>query len=234
MNEFVAAANDSRARFLAGQRTPEEERHCRNVGRVAVDFAGLEEDLGQFLVALETGSRGDADDYMKHVRDSGSIRKLFKRIAALDDKHPLDAVQLKSDYFRFKAERDRYAHASVGSTLIHESGRRMIELKTSQHKHPKGADHPLGVFSDLPTDAAADELCREMRQTRQNLEDATNSINMKTLGERLWSRIADQQREVSLGVAQLVNNSIRSAAQNALGNLGNAEDRKDDRPEAPA
>lgn len=209
MSDMADAIAESRARFLAGDLTPELERHCRNVGRVAVEFACLEEDIGQLLVALETGRGSSDQEYMEVVRVSSEIPRRLRRIGKHSaDPTPLDFDALADTYMRFKTERDRYAHSSVGSTLTKDGESRVLTLRSMQQKHARGDTHPKGPVSALPTDEETDRLCREMREQRQRLQDARLTQSMKRLVEQWSSPLR--------AIANRAGDNVRSAIKESL------------------
>lgn len=167
----TSAAKAARERFLSGELSPELEGHCLNVGRVAVEFACLEEDIGRLMVALEGGSPSSTA-YMKRVRFSNEIpkdlRKLAKNVDAGRGRVLRDAA---SDYERFKVERDRYAHSSVGTDVTEDPETGMLQFDLMKQKHARGDEHVKGPVSDLPTVEETDDLVREMRATRSRLQD---------------------------------------------------------------
>jgi hypothetical protein len=151
----------STERFLAGHMSDELERHCRNVGRIAVEFACLEEHIGKVRAALDPGARA-SQDYMKHVDSVGAISRAFKELKRSTVLN-IDAADIEASYWRFKKERDRFAHAAVGS-MMEQRADGVQELKMNRLKHAKSA-----AITDLPSDDEADKLVREIRAEQLKL-----------------------------------------------------------------
>jgi hypothetical protein len=184
----TAAVESSVERFLDGHLSPEEERHARNIGRMCLEFACLEEEIGELAVSRGGGSR-DPEAYMERVKTGKGVFSAIAEVATGD------LSDLKQRYSAFKAERDRYAHASLGAVLQEEQtedGRRILHLKTDLQKHPKGDSHPSGRMSSLPTDEDTDALIRDMRSLRMKLMNA----QMRAAVERATKNMATQMHEV--------------------------------------
>lgn len=178
------AVEGSVQRFLDGHLSPEEERHARNIGRVCLEFACLEEDIGELAVSRGGGSR-DPEAYMERVKHGKGV------LAAIAEVATGDLADLRQRYETFKSERDRYAHASLGAVLLEErteDGRRILHLKTEMQKHPSGDRHARGRVSSLPTDEDTDQLVRDMRALRMKLMNA----QMKATVTRATAHLAGQ------------------------------------------
>lgn len=216
MSDLSGAASESRQRFLDGHMTPALERHCLNVGRVAVEFACLEEDVGHLVVDLETPGGGSDTAYMAVVRFSNDIPKRLRSLARkVDGSCPLDLGSIAADYERFKAERDRYAHSSVGGTLSSDAESGRLTLRTMQQKHARGDEHPKGQVSELPSDDEIDQLCRDMRAVRQSLQDARASRAL----DRFFENLNRPAQEVAQQAARRVTESIGEALRPTIARL---------------
>lgn len=193
---LAGAVESSVQRFLDGHLSPEEERHARNVGRVCLEFACLEEEIGGLAVSRGGGIR-DPETYMERVKTGKGVVSAIAEIATGD------LSDLGQRYNAFKAERDRYAHASVGSVLQEErtdDGRRILHLRTDLQKHPKGDGHPRGRVSSLPSDEEAVALIRDMRSLRLKLMNALMIASV----DRATKNIAIHMQEmVSRGLQPL-------------------------------
>ncbi|GAA0988825.1 hypothetical protein [Nocardioides aquaticus] len=187
-DSLTTAVESSVERFLDGHLSPEEERHARNIGRMCLEFACLEEEIGELVVSRGGGSP-DREAYMERVKTGKGVLSAIAEVATGD------LSDLKERYNAFKAERDRYAHASLGAVLQEEQtedGRRILHLKTDLQKHPRGDRHPSGRVSSLPTDEDTDALIRDMRSLRMRLMNE----RMRATVERATKNIATQMHEM--------------------------------------
>ncbi|TQL50571.1 hypothetical protein FB467_1683 [Ornithinicoccus hortensis] len=99
---------------------------------------------------------------MKHVASVGALKQAFKELkrSSIVD---IDTADIEESYWRFKQERDRFAHAAVGSTMEQRADG-VHELMNNRLKHAKSA-----AITDLPSDDEADELVREIRAVQLKL-----------------------------------------------------------------
>lgn len=204
MTELEQAIKKQREQFLAGHMSDELERHCRNVGRIAVEFATLEALLGNLRTKFEN-QPADSRDYMRHVSTFAAVKATLKHLRSLPDGTlNLDVAQLETAYWRFKGARDRFAHAAVGSVL-ERSGDGVLHIRTDQLKHAKGES-----IVELPSDAEADTLVCEMRRFQDDLQ--SESLRMSVV--RLNERISASTEGILKRVAQMPGEAIRRSFSN--------------------
>ncbi len=156
---------------------------------MCLEFACLEEDIGELAVSRGGGSPEIREAYMERVKTGKGV------VSAIAEVATDDLSDLKQPYDAFKVERDRYAHASLGAVLQEErteDGRRILHLKTERQKHPKGDRHPSGRVSSLPTDKDTDALIRDMRSLRLKLMNA----QMRAAVDRATKNMATQMHEM--------------------------------------
>jgi len=183
-DKYAEIYADWRTEFLSGGLSDDEQRHCFNVGRVAIEFARIEEEIGHLLFELNENRRDTGTEYMGYVSASPRIAE-FLRAAA--DEHPDLRVDLRSAadrYVEFGVKRNRYAHASVGSTAIVNAETGILEVKSMQEKHARSSS-----FRDLPTDDEIDDLCLAMRRMTLDL--------LETRRERSWARLVSAMGEAA-------------------------------------
>lgn len=227
---LLAAWEASRKRFLAGHMEPELERHCVNVGRITVEFACLEEDIGRLLIERKPGEKRDHEAYMDLVMHSNDIPKKLRLAArAVNANRIVDLNALADDYWRFKTERDRYAHSSVGGSTFFDEASRMQTFKSFQQKHPKGASHPKGRVSDLPTDEETDKLCLEMREYRYALQQAALNATIKAGVASIMRRLDVPLNSLAQHVRLSLDAAIRPTSERLASRI-NASLRKVGRP----
>ncbi|MCB0989306.1 MAG: hypothetical protein KDB09_16235 [Acidimicrobiales bacterium] len=176
-SDLQALADESARQFLDGHLTPEEKRHAFNIGRVCLEFACLEEAIGDLAAGLAQ-VRSGSTAYMDFVKTGTAVANTIGDISAVDPHWS----NLRTDYQRFKTERDRFAHASVGTMVEKKEdhdGRMVFHFVTGRQKHPRGELHRLGQVSDLPSNEATDDLIREMRKVRMQLLMARAQLSFK-------------------------------------------------------
>ena len=173
-----------RTEFLGGHLSDDEQRHFFNVGRVAIEFARVEEEIGHLLFELNENRRDAGTEYMSYIKVSPRIAGFLR--AAADD-HPDLRIDLRSAaerYVDFGDKRNRYAHASVGSTAIVNPETGVLEVNSMQEKHARSSS-----FRDLPTDDEIDDLCLAMRRMTLDL--------LETRRERSWARLVRAMGEAA-------------------------------------
>ena len=207
-DKFERVARESTQQFLDGHLSPEEERHAMNVGRVCLEFACLEEAIGELAVTLNQ-VRGGSKAYMALVTTGRGVKKAIKELAAADSRW----LNLMTDYERFKSDRDRYAHASVG-TVIEErassdGGRPIIHILTGRQKHPKGDKHHPGQISELPSDQDTDDLIKEMRKLRLGLLTARTTATVNRALSNLMPDFESMTRRLVHSALGNISRSLR-------------------------
>lgn len=111
-SDLQGLVSESSRQFLDGHLTPEEKRHAFNIGRVCLEFACLEAAIGDLAAGLAQ-ARSGATAYMDFVKTGTAAKNAIGDISAADQQWS----NLLADYQRFKTERDRFAHASVGAMV---------------------------------------------------------------------------------------------------------------------
>jgi len=176
-SDLQGLVSESSRQFLDGHLTPEEKRHAFNIGRVCLEFACLEAAIGDLAAGLAQ-ARSGATAYMDFVKTGTAAKNAIGDISAADQQWS----NLLADYQRFKTERDRFAHASVGAMVEEkedDDGRRVFTFSTGLQKHPRGDQHRLGQVSVLPSDEETDDLIRAMREVRMQLLMARTKLTFE-------------------------------------------------------
>lgn len=174
-----------KSQFLGGALSDEEARHCFNVGRVALEFARLEEEIGHLLFELDESRRDTGTEYMRYVKESAKIGACLTDAARRHPGVDVGWSDVADRYKKFAALRNRYAHASVGATAVVNPETGILEVKSLQEKHAKGES-----LRNLPTDKEIEDLCLAMRQLSFQLWKVRNERSIDRWAKLLAAKNA--------------------------------------------